>query len=126
MISSAMLYAGSAIVIVWGIAHIAIPTKGIIDEFGPITPDNRRILLMEWLMEGVLLIFIGVLVALVTYSAPLMDRTAIVVYRTCASALVVMAGVSSFSGARTSILPMKLCPAIFLTAAVAIFLPTVL
>ena len=126
MISSAMLYAASAIVVVWGIAHIAIPTKGIVDGFGPITPDNRRIFLMEWLMEGVLLIFIGVLVALVTYSVPQMDRTAVVVYRTCAAVLVVMAGVSSFSGARTSILPMKLCPAIFLTAAVAIFLPTVL
>lgn len=126
MISSAMLYAAAAIVVVWGIAHIAIPTRGIVDGFGPISPDNRRILLMEWLMEGVLLIFIGVLVALVTFYVPGMDRTAIVVYRTCASVLVVMAGISSFSGARTSILPMKLCPAIFLTAAVAIFLPTVL
>ena len=126
MISLAMLYTASAIVIIWGIAHIAIPTKDIVDGFGPISPDNRRILLMEWLMEGVLLIFIGVLVALVTYSVPQMDRTAVIVYRTCASVLVVMAGISSFSGARTSILPMKLCLAIFFTAAVAIFLPTVL
>ena len=126
MISSVLLYSASAIVIAWGIAHIVIPTKGIVDGFGPITPDNRRILLMEWLMEGVLLIFIGVLVALVTYAVPQMDRTALVVYRTCESVPVVMAGVSMFSGARTSILPMKLCPAIFLTAAAGIFLPTVL
>lgn len=126
MMSSAMLYVAAAIVVVWGIAHVAIPTRDIVDGFGPISPDNRRILRMEWLMEGVLLIFIGVLVALVTYSVPQEDRTAIIVYRMCASVLVVMAGISSFSGARTSILPMKLCPAIFLTAAVATFLPTVL
>ena len=51
-------YAGAAIVILWGVAHIAIPTRSIVDGFGPISPDNRRILLMEWLMEGVLLLFV--------------------------------------------------------------------
>lgn len=125
MISSAMLYVGSAIVIAWGIAHIAIPTKNIVDGFGPITPDNRRIILMEWLMEGVLLVFIGVLVASVTMLAAESERSAMVVYRVAAIALAVMAGVSQFTGARTAILPMKLCPAIFLTAAALIFFATV-
>ena len=53
------LYTAAAIVIVWGVAHIAIPTRSIIRSFGAISADNRRILLMEWLMEGVLLIFIA-------------------------------------------------------------------
>lgn len=126
MISSAMLYTASVIVIVWGVAHIAIPTKSIVDGFGPITPDNRRILLMEWLMEGALLIFAGSLVVMVTLLAPEADRLAVVVYRMTAMVLVVMAGISQFTGARTAIVPMKLCPAIFLTAATLIFLPTVL
>ena len=33
MIDSAMLYGGAAIVIAWGIAHIVIPTKDIVDGF---------------------------------------------------------------------------------------------
>ena len=121
-----MLYTGAAIVILWGIAHIVIPTRSIIDAFGPISADNQRILLMEWLMEGVLLVFIGVLVVLVASVAPEPDVTAVVVYRVSASALVVMAGISLFTGARTAVLPMKLCPVIFLMAAVLLLLPTVL
>jgi len=121
-----MLYTGAAIVILWGIAHIVIPTRSIIDAFGPISADNQRTLLMEWLMEGVLLVFIGVLVVLVASVAPEPDVTAVVVYRVSASALVVMAGISLFTGARTAVLPMKLCPVIFLMAAVLLLLPTVL
>lgn len=77
-------------------------------------------------MEGVLLIFVGALVAVVTLLAPDADRLAAVVYRMTAMVLVVMAGVSQFTGARTAILPMKLSPAIFLTAAALIFFATVL
>lgn len=123
---TALLYAGAAIVIAWGIAHIGIPTRSIVNGFGPISADNRRILLMEWLMEGVLLIFIGVLVVLVTSLTSESERSSIIVYRVCASVLVIMAGISLSTGARTTILPMKLCPLIFLTAAVLFFLPTLL
>ena len=124
--STAMLYAGAAIVILWGIAHVVIPTRSIIESFGPISADNKRTLLMEWLMEGVLLVFIGVLVILLTSLANQSGQAAVIVYRACASVLVVMAVISLFTGARTTILPMKLCPFIFLTAAALFFLPTVL
>ena len=126
MLSSAMLYGGSAIVIVWGIAHVVIPTKGIVEGFGPITQDNRRILLMEWLMEGILLILLGALVALVRGLAPASEVGPTIVYRTAAVALVVMAGISMVTGARTSIGPMKLCPPIFLATAVLFALPTLI
>ena len=119
------LYIGAAIVTLWGIAHIAIPTRSIVDGFGPISADNRRILLMEWLMEGVLLVFIGVLVALVTALVSERGLSSVIVYRTCAATLAVMACISRSTGAKTVILPMKLCPAIFLTAALLFFLPTI-
>jgi hypothetical protein len=61
-----MLYASSTIIILWGIAHIAIPTKDIIKGFGPISMENKRILAMEWIMEGLTLCFIGLLVFLIT------------------------------------------------------------
>lgn len=122
---AALLYGGAAIVILWGLAHIIIPTRAIVDGFGPISADSKRIPLMEWLMEGVLLIFIGVLVALITSLTSLSEQPAVIVYRTCASVLVIMAGISLFTGARTAALPMKFCPPIFLAAAGLFFLPTV-
>ena len=123
---AALLYGGAAIVILWGLAHIVIPTRAIVDGFGPISADNRRILLMEWLMEGVLLIFIGVLMVFVTSVTSPSEQSAVIVYRTCASVLVIMAGISLFTGGRTAALPMKLCPPIFLAVAGLFFLPTVL
>ena len=126
MFSSAMLYAGSAMIIAWGLAHIMIPTKSILGGFEPITPDNRRILLMEWLMEGVLLVFLGVLVALVRAIAPAEEFAATIVYRTSAVVLIVMAGISLMTGGRTRIGPMRLCPFIFAATAVLFLLPTVL
>jgi hypothetical protein len=32
-----ILYVGSIVIILWGIAHIVIPTKGIVQGFGPIS-----------------------------------------------------------------------------------------
>jgi hypothetical protein len=108
-----MLYCGSAIIILWGLAHIAVPTKDIIKGFGPISVDNRRVLAMEWIMEGLALIFIGSLVIFITALQGIENPASTIVYRACSIMLIVMAGVSSFTGARTSIVPMKLCPPIF-------------
>jgi len=121
-----LIYVAAGIVTLWGIAHIMIPTRAIMDGFGPISADNRRILLMEWLMEGVLLIFLGVLVVLVTLFGEVSNNTTILVYRSCAVVLLVMAGISLFTGARTKMLPMKLCPPIFVSAATLFFLATVI
>jgi len=35
-----LLYIGSIVIILWGIAHI-IPTKAIVNGFGEISGDNR-------------------------------------------------------------------------------------
>ena len=113
-----LLYLGSAIITFWGVAHIAIPTRAIIKGFGPITLDNKRILAMEWIMEGLALSFIGVLVILVTVFEGTENPASILVYRASAVMLVVMAFVSLFTGAQTSIIPMKLCPPIFVLVAI--------
>jgi hypothetical protein len=38
-----LLYIGSIVIILWGIAHI-IPTKAIVNGFGEISEDNRKVL----------------------------------------------------------------------------------
>lgn len=117
MTNDVLLYAGSALVIIWGIAHL-IPTRAIVRGFGPISEDNKKIIAMESIAEGVTLCFIGVLVLLVTSVAGPRYRVAGVVYVACGAMLFVMAALTALTGARTSILPYKICP--FVKTAVGI------
>jgi hypothetical protein len=66
MNGAVLSYLGSFLVFGWGVAHL-FPTADVVHGFGEISPDNRRIITMEWIIEGVALVFIGVLVAFVTY-----------------------------------------------------------
>lgn len=120
-----MLYAGSVVIILWGTAHIVIPTRDIVRGFGPISVDNRRIITMEWIMEGLALVFIGALVILVTLVAGIENPASVLVYRAAGVMLAVMAGVSVFTGARTAIIPMKLCPPIFISVALVYWLGSI-
>ena len=117
MVNSILLYAGSIIIAVWGIAHV-IPTRGVVAGFGKLSRDNARIITMEWIAEGLTLVFIGALTLAVTLITGRRDPGAIVVYRGCALMLVVMAGLTLATGARTKIIPIKVCP--FVKAVVAI------
>ena len=65
MIGDILLYVGAGVITLWGIAHI-IPTKAVVNGFGQISKDNRRIISMEWIAEGLTLCFIGLLVLFVT------------------------------------------------------------
>jgi hypothetical protein len=120
-----LLYAGSAVIFLWGIGHLA-PTKPIVADFGTITADNKRIITMEWIAEGLTLCFIGVLVFVVTLAGGPLNTVSKSVYWMSASMLVVLAIVSSFTGARTSILPMKLCPFVKTAVAIAFILGSIL
>jgi hypothetical protein len=120
MSGSLLLYLGAALTALWGIAHL-FPTRSVVAGFGDITPDNRQIITMEWIVEGVALIFIGLLVGLVT----LLDPASAVsrsVYLLSALALLALAGVSYLTGYRVNFLPFKLCPYIFSASAVLILL----
>ena len=66
MLNHILLYVGSALPLLWGISHL-FPTGSVVKGFGDISLENKRIIMMEWIIEGVALIFIGVLVATVTY-----------------------------------------------------------
>ena len=65
---------------------------------------------MEWIVEGLALCFIGILVFLVTVVSGHAVISSLIVVRSSALMLVVLAVVSFFTGARISIMPMKLCP----------------
>jgi hypothetical protein len=121
MSTIALLYVGSIIIILWGIGHL-FPTKNIITDFGDISEDNRRIITMEWIAEGLTLIFLGLLPLFLTIFSYLEGFGFYIGIMSCAFMLIIMAILSFFTGARTSILPMKMCPYIKLTGAILLIL----
>jgi hypothetical protein len=125
MINEVLLYIGSIVSILWGIAHLA-PTKSIVKGFGEISADNRRILTMEWLAEGFTLIFIGLLVLFITALYDYSNAVSILVYRVSAGMLVLMAVLTALTGARTKIIPIKICPFVKLSVAILFILGSVL
>ena len=115
-----LLYLGAGLTILWGISHL-IPTKNVVKDFGDISQDNRHIITMEWIIEGVSLIFIGVLVTVVTVINP---NTLIsnAVYIVSVIGLLVLAIVALFTGFKVKFLPFKLCPFILTISAVLILI----
>jgi len=113
-----LLYLGAALPLIWGISHL-VPTKNVIAGFGDISADNRHIISMEWIVEGVSLIFIGFLVALVTYIDS-SSTLSFFVYGLTIAALFVLAIVSIFTGFKINVLPFKMCPIVFSESAILI------
>ena len=120
-----LLYIGSGLIFLWGALHI-IKTRDVVSGFEPITLDNKRVLVMEWIAEGLTLCFLGLLVVSVTIFGGVEEHISIIVYRASALMLVAMAILSLFTGARVPVIPYKLCPPLFMTTAFLFFLGSVL
>ena len=122
--SQVLLYSGAILTGIWGISHL-IPTRNVVAGFGEISEDNRNIIKMEWIIEGVLLIFIGAIVGVVTYIGPFGELSR-AVYTVVVAGLLALALVSLFTGFKVRFLPFRLCPFILTISAVLIFLGGVL
>ena len=125
MTDETLVYIGSAIIIAWGVAHIAA-TGPMVKGFGEITSDNRKILIMEIVAEGLALVFLGVLPLVFTILSGPQGKPADIVYISCAAMLLVMAVLTMFTGALTSQIPFKICPVIKIAVAVLFILGSVL
>lgn len=106
----ALLIASALVLSGWAIAH-ALATRGVVAGFGEISPDNRRVVVMEWLNESILLLFIAALLLAVALLG--VDTTGSWVLVVCAIALNAMSVLSLFTGFRIDFLPYRLCPPIF-------------
>ena len=108
----ALIMTGGALLLAWGISHL-FPTAAVVKGFGDITPDNARVITMEWMNEGFTLIFLG---ALSITSALLENKGADIskaVYVMVFLMLIAMSILSLFTGFQVNFLPYKLCPYIF-------------
>ena len=100
----------------WGTAHL-FPTRSVVRGFGEISAENERVITMEWILEGVTLIFVGFLTAAVTLLGDPSSTTATVAYIASAGLLVVMAAVSVLTAGRNEHIAYRLCAPIFATSA---------
>ena len=113
-----LIIIGAAITIIWGVAHL-FPTKSVVKGFGDISTDNKNIIAMEWIVEGVSLVFIGIVVLGVNFIDATSHNTAFV-FLASAGVLIILALVSLFTGFKVNFLPFKLCPVFFTTSAILI------
>ncbi len=124
MVNLIMLYIGGALTALWGISHL-FPAASVVRGFGDISVDNKRIITMEWIIEGVALIFIGLLVIVVTVIDS-RNTVSTAVYILSAGGLIVLAIVSLFTGFKVNFLPYRLCPFIFSISALLILAGAIL
>jgi hypothetical protein len=120
MANTVLLWIGSLLPILWGIAHL-FPTGSIVKGFGSISEDNKRIITMEWIAEGLALIFVGSVALTATILEPA-SRVSIAVYWVSIVALNILSIVSLFTGFRIRFLPFRLCPPIFTGSSILILL----
>ena len=117
MSGAVLAYVAAAMLIAWGAAHLA-PTRVVAASFGDISLDSRRILVMEWMAEGFTHVFLGVLVILITALQGADEPATQLVYRVTAGVLVLVAGLTASTGARTSVVWFRICPFVLSGAAV--------
>lgn len=121
-ISNLLTIIGALLALFWGVSHL-VPTKNVVKGFGELSEDNKNIIRMEWINEGVTLIFLGLLLL-----GTIIVTGGVVFYVSMMSAvmLVVLAIISLFTGFRVDFFPFKLCPAIFALSAFLIGLDLVI
>jgi hypothetical protein len=109
--SEALAYTAAGIVLLWGASHI-MPTRQVVAGFGDIGTDNRHIITMEWVAEGISFIFIAVLIAAVTLSSAAPEPAEDLVYRVVPGFLLTIGLWTAMTGARTKVIWFKMCPVV--------------
>ena len=120
MISNILIYSGTLLTIIWGIIHV-IPNKKVMAAIGKKNWEMQEIVFMEWILEGITLIFIGILVFLVNTFGEGPNVACHIVFRVSAAMLASMATWTLITGAITSFRPLKFCPFVKLIAGTMIF-----
>ncbi len=105
----ALIAAG--LVFLWGVSHI-IPTRQVVAGFGDISEDNRLIITMEWVAEGLSFIFVAALIVAVTWSGDTPEAAEDLVYRVASGFLIAIGAWTAMTGARTGVIWFKACPVV--------------
>jgi hypothetical protein len=115
-----LAYVAAGLVALWGVAH-AVPTRRVVAGFDPITVDNQRVLLQEWLAEAFTMWGLAAVVIAATMVGGVESAVTVAVYRVVAGLLVALAMLTGLTGARTPVVWFKVCP-VLLTASAGLLL----
>jgi|SRR5271165_2486621 len=110
-------YVAGAVVALWGVAH-AIPTRQIVSGFEPISVENRRVILQEWLAEALTMWGLAAIVLVTTAVGGADVQATRWVYRTVSGLLVALAVLTALTGARNRVVWFKICPFLLTGSAV--------
>jgi len=116
-VSDVLLYLAAAALGGWGGAHL-VKTGPVMAGFEPMPTDHRRVFTMEWITEGLILLFIAALAVTIAAGEP--TSTGRVVLWISVVMLNVMSAVSLGTGARVDFIAYRLCPVIFTGASLLI------
>lgn len=114
--SEILAFVSAGLVGLWGVAH-AIPTRKVVAGFEPITADNRKVLVQEWLAEAFTMWGLAALVVVTTAVGGSDADVTAWVYRVVAGLLVALAILTGLTGARTPVVWFKVCPVLLSTSA---------
>jgi len=120
-----LAYLAGAIVAAWGVAH-AVPTRRVLAGFAPITIDNRRIVVQEWLAEAFTMWGIAAMVIVVTAADGADAGAHVWVYRVAAGLLIALGTLTAMTGARTAVIWFKICPVLLVSSAVLLLTASLL
>jgi hypothetical protein len=123
-VATVLLLIGAVIIGLWGLGHL-LAARGVVAGFGDLTRENARLVGMAWLLDGVTLVFLAALVVLVV---TVLGGTALatrLVVLAVTVLLLVRAWMTTLTGARTSLVPLRLCPVVMIAVSL-LFLVAVL
>jgi len=120
-----LAYVAAVVVALWGVAH-AIPTRQVLAGFDPVTADNRRIILQEWLAEAFTMWGICAVVVTTTAAGGAATDVSAWIYRVAAALLIALATLTALTGARTPVIWFKICPVLLTGSAVLLLVASVL
>ena len=123
-VNAILAYIAGAVVAVWGVAH-AVPTRQVLAGFEPVSSDNRRIILQEWLAEAFTMWGIAALVIAVTAAGGTDAAARAWAYRAAAVLLAALATLTALTGARTTVVWFKVCPVLLAGSAVMLLIASV-
>jgi hypothetical protein len=103
------------------VAH-AVPTRQVLASFEPITADNRRIILQEWLAEAFTMWGIAAVVIAATAVPGTATDIHAWVYRAAAALLIALGTLTALTGARTPVVWFKICPVLLAASALLLLI----
>jgi len=93
MIQTILLSLGAILILSCGTVRILL-TKSIINGFNSMSNENKKVTFMEWIVEGIVLYFIGIVILVITLSGKSEDFVSNILFGASFALLLIMTIIS--------------------------------